>query len=444
MTMRKQSGVVGGFGFFTMALIVATMALPLRGAITVTANPADGATGVDRSAAIVFTFSEPVDTLMTSAMFFNPANPTASLVTLPSWNAAGTQLTCTLLPTMSWPANAMVVWSIMGENEDGDPVDATGMFSTVPGASGTGTNAVTAFSVGIYHAFEQNSAAAPVVDPEVPYAFKATTLLSSNHTASSVTVSPPTAQAVSLEPFPLQPENFYYFEFTNNLDGLNLRYPAGQYQFAVTGTPTNQQVTVTLPAASQQPNAPQVINFDAAQAVDATQSFTVNWHAFNSGTSADIIQLVVGNDFKTPVDGSPGMLNGLATSLIIPANRLRAATNYVATLCFIRLTATTNSIGGYYTTAERVSTTDFPLVTIGGGTPGGRPGLTNFALLGGTLLQFDLLGSAGQSVTLEWSETLLTNGWTTGLATNLATGRATIFQPFDPAAPRRFYRLRTP
>ena len=74
-----------------------------------------------------------------------------------------------------------------------------------------------------------------------------------------------------------------------------------------------------LPTTMTQPNPPHISNFVAAQSVNATQAFTLNWDVFVGGTTTDYVYVVVGanNTWQTPSPGAPGALNGTATSVTI-------------------------------------------------------------------------------------------------------------------------------
>src|SRR5262245_37846182 len=81
--------------------------------------PPNFATGVSPSAAVVFTFSEPMDVDETTADFLD-STTFMTLPTTPVWSAGNTVLTCT--PTPAFPANRLIVWSVFGQNVNTDPL----------------------------------------------------------------------------------------------------------------------------------------------------------------------------------------------------------------------------------------------------------------------------------------------------------------------------------
>ncbi len=170
--------------------------------------------------------------------------------------------------------------------------------------AGSGTNAVTTFSVGKAWEYNQTNTAAPALDADFPYAFSALTSLASNRTATAITVTFPNAAVSNLTQNFVQPEDYYLFGSNTNLTTFNANYPTGNYVFNVTSNAANQQVTVNLPAVTQ-PNAPHVSNYAAAQTINPSQPFTLTWDAFSGGTSADYIFVSIGENFETGDFGRP-------------------------------------------------------------------------------------------------------------------------------------------
>ncbi|HMJ92431.1 MAG TPA: Ig-like domain-containing protein [Candidatus Acidoferrum sp.] len=391
-------------------------------AFIVSTVPANGASGVSPSAAVIFTFDQQMDTAVTGADFTD----TMTFMPLPTtstWSENDTVLTCT--PSPAFPSSRMIVWIVEGESLIGDPLeDEAGFFTTssTGGNTGSGTNRISAFGVGKLHSYDQSSAGAATLDDGIPYLFTATTTLASNRTANSVSVMLPTMAVSNLTQNFLHPESFFLFADHVDLASFNNTFPAGNYLFNVVAPTSNQQVTVNLPASLTQPNAPHIANFAAAQSVNATQSFQLSWDAFQGGTAADHISVSVGEAFRSPDFGAPGALNGTATAITIPAGTLQSNSNYNATVSFFQFTSSSNA--SYTTIAYIATTTDFSLVTSSGIAT--LPLVFTNAAWSGGAFAFDVLSSPGQLLTVEYSSTLLTNGWQPLLTTNSATGLARI------------------
>ncbi len=411
-----------------VAIFVACLSCAQAQPTIVSMVPTNFATGVSPTGAVVFTFSEEMDTALTVAQFFGTM-PFAILQVTSSWSAGNKVLTC--VPTPAFPANQLIAWSVMGENLPGDPLEGdntSGFFTTSSGGgggTGSGTNRLTAFSVGKVHFYNQTSSAAPSLDPDAPYNFSATTTLASNRSATSVTLTVPTSALSNLTQNFLQPESFFLFSTGTNLVSFNSTFPSGNYVFNVIAASSNEMVTVNLLGTLVQPNAPHTTNFAAAQTVNPAQPFTLGWDAFQGGTAADFIYVSVGNVFKTPDAGKPGALSGTATSVVIPAGTLQAGSNYNTTIGFYRATTTSNA--SYTTSAYLATSTDFTLMTSGGGATSSLI-FTNISKSGGAF-SFDIDSSVGQFFIVEYSATMLTNQWQLLLTTNSVTGRLRIIHP---------------
>lgn len=216
------------------AAILALLWLGLCGAgaqaqVTISSMvPPNGATGVSPSAAVVFTFSGAMDTNATTAFFIDISNPTGPLTTIQDWNAAGTVLTCT--PSPAFPSNKSLTWAVSGQAADSTPLGGipTGSFTTGSGGGGTtsgsGTNRITTFNVGKIYSYEQNSAAAPSLMTNVPFAFGASVTLASNRTATAITLTSPSSAVTNLTQNFVQHETYDFFYFTVDSNVLEAAY----------------------------------------------------------------------------------------------------------------------------------------------------------------------------------------------------------------------------
>ncbi|MDB6111678.1 MAG: hypothetical protein JWR69_3428 [Pedosphaera sp.] len=399
--------------------------------------PANFATGVSPSAAVVFTFSQAMDASLTSAQFFDSTTATF-FGTTPVWSAGNTVLTCT--PVTPFTANKQITWFVSGEDMTGTELtgNTAGFFTTGNGGGGgAGTNATTSFNLGKTYIYNQSSAGVPTLDSDTPYFFTATTGLASNRTATAVTLALPTSATSNLLQNFLHPESFTLVSFTTNLASFDALFPAGNYQFKVSAAASNQQVTLNLAAPSSQPNAPHVTDYVAAQAVNPSQSFTLTWDPFTGAAAADYVYVAVGNNlFATPSPGTIGALSGTATSVQIPAGTLQSGTNYTASVGFYRATWTSNAT--YVTGSFRASVTEFSLVTTGSGS---RPTLANATVTAGKF-NFDVISSSSLALTVEYSTNLLATNWQTLLTTNTAAGTLHLLDSRPATNKSIFYRVR--
>jgi len=394
-----------------LAIPVWTMAQPT----IMSAIPNNGAVGVSPGAAVVFTFSTAMDAAVTFAIFSdtNADNESPSMVF--TWSAGNTVLTCK--PAPQFANNHYFTWNIIGQDAVGNPLGGTtgGNFTTIAGVNGgSGTNAVTTFLLGRYALYRQTTNAPP---PLFTYEFVGQSALASNRTATAITLMIPATSPRTnlLFESSLYPEQFQTNFFTPTLTNFDTNFPTvGNYVFTVTNSVngSNQQVTVNLPNASL-PNAPQIINYTNAQAVNPSLPFTVNWNTFTNGGGADRIVLQinepstggVGNSglllFQTSYAGPPAGLDGTAPSVTIPANTLPPNSTNDAFVVFAHVASTTGT--GISTTAIVGSAAYFTIVT----TPASAaPVLT--------------IIPSGTNVLVEWPTNA--TGYTLEFSTNLASG----------------------
>jgi hypothetical protein len=389
-----------------------------QAATTVSSNPLNGATGVSPTAPVVFTFSGAMQTDATSAFFYSTSPPGSYLVAY-AWNSSSNVLTCT--PMSAFPTSATISWQVSGTDANDLNVFGMGSFTTGTGSGGTGygTNAITTFTVSKLHYWDQTSASAPVPDPTIPYSFYGGSTLASNRTATSITLTFPTAAVSNLTQNTLggHPENYYLGSFMTSSNAFETAFPQGTYTFYVSATASNQSVQVLLPTGMTQPNPPHITNFVAAQSLNATQAFTLGWDAFVSGGTTDYVNVVISsgstNVWKTADPGTAGALNGTATTVTIPANSLRTNSSYTATIGFYHIVGVSNA--SYASQASRTTTTQFSVNTLGAV----RPVITNLVWFNRTN-SFDVVTSAGQTLTVVSSTdcALPLAQWPTLLTTN--------------------------
>lgn len=158
---------------------------------------------------------------------------------------------------------------------------------------------------------------------------------------------------------------------------LAAAYGTGNYTVAYTGQIDGSSSVILPLGTDSYPGAPRVGNYDAAQAIDAANNFTLTWSGFAGGTAADVVRLQITDDQQQVIfdSGEPGNSEALAgntTSVSIPADTMENGRTYSGTLTFYRLTlkddttyAPATASGGFY------SETSFSLKPGGGGTSGG-------------------------------------------------------------------------
>jgi hypothetical protein len=203
--------------------------------------------------------------------------------------------------------------------------------------------------------------------------------------------------------------------FDTSLSTYDATFPAGNYSFFVQADSSNQTVMVNLPTAATmpQPGVPHLTNYLATQAVDPNQTFVLGWDAFPGGTAGDYIDVDIDGAIYSPNPGLPGALTGTARTFTIPAGTLQPDATYLSRVGFFRFMGATNA--NHATAAYRATYTEFLLITTDGAVSG--PLLLTNASYAGTF-SFDVLCSAGQTVTVEYRTNLTTGVWQNLLTTN--------------------------
>jgi len=434
ITPRVSSRLAAAFAFLLSGWVAVAQPIVLSVA------PGRTAENVSPATTLQFTFSEEMGSAAVTVIVMQ--GPGFEFVTTtPSWNAGKTVLTCT--PVAPFPAGAMVAWSIEGEDPIGIPMDGDSGYFTISGGGTTGTGCdplapMFSFTVSKGWMYRQNSTGSPVLDAGNPYCFLACTTIPCPTGATNVSLRMPIGSVANLSGTAL-PGHLNFLDCSYpSAAALDIAYGTGGYLFTVQATSSSMPVTVNFPTLNQPP-APHLSNWTAAQAIDPTQPFVLAWDAMAGGTAANCIYVeIYGGAFKTPALGDAGALNGTATSVAIPANTLQPDQTYQGCVTFYQYQIVTNGTS-HVSLAYRASTTEFELTTTSG--TGASLVITNAAAVAATgKFTFEVNCLPGQMVIIERSTSLLANSWSPIHATNATTS---VVRMTDDLAPgNRFYRAR--
>ena len=159
---------------------------------------------------------------------------------------------------------------------------------------------------------------------------------------------------------------FSFYDGASSTSALNSRYGAGTYRFTLSSVLTGNS-NFDLPLASDDyPPTPKITNFDAAQAVDPIQPFTLRWVEFPGEDRAIWLEIWDEQTFETVLTAGP--LDGDQTSFVIPPETLKPGITYFAQLSFSRYThVATGTVPQVFSGFEAYNT--FPLKTRSGGSP---------------------------------------------------------------------------
>jgi hypothetical protein len=191
------------------------------------------------------------------------------------------------------------------------------------------------------------------------------------------------------------------------------------------------------------PNAPQLLNLSAAQALVCTQAFTLAWAPFVGGTSNDVIMVEIANDFGDTVSATKengGDLNGTVTSLVLPANALYPGRTYTATLRFVKIVdVDSGSYSDVFSVAAYGAETKFPLRTAGEPI---RPALEVLPAPPGSI-HLRITGEPGRIYTVEATENLGNPyGWYPIRTETAWDGAFEVFEYGTAFNLQRFYRVK--
>src|SRR5260221_3884154 len=353
--MNKSRFTRISFGKFTRQYLVvcgATAMLLMTfgqacGQTIVSTVPAKGSTGISSNSSVVFTFSTAMDTNRTTVQFYTTiTNPPYSYTFAIDnfWNGPSNVLPCS--PVLPFTVPAMIDWSFSsGFDLNGNrlqPPKSGYFFTSDIVGSGSGTNAFTTFLLGRGDLYSQSGNGQPASYAVEPYVYLATTSLASNRTTTGITVTFPGGGISNLVQDIAAPENWVFGGFMTNETALETNFPPGNYTFTVHATGSNETKVVAFPSSLAQPSAPHLANLLAAQTVDSTQPFTLQWDPFAGGTATDYIAAGLGTTWQSPSIGSSNALNGTATSVTIPAGTLAPGTTYNASVGFSHAVLATN------------------------------------------------------------------------------------------------------
>lgn len=263
-------------------------------------------------------------------------------------------------------------------------------------------------------------------------------------TAGQVIVPPNVSKALEGAPF----GGILFFNDTKNTAAeLNTAYPGGSYTLRLTQTgQAERSIPMTMPATT--PPVPKVANFAEAQAVNATQPFTLRWNAFTGASGDDSLMLSIMDQatvvFQAPDPCVPRELAPTATSIVLPANTLTAGKTYRATLSFGDVFYfSTNTIPNMSGFSSVSSTTEFEIKTTtgGGGEPAAPARFTGSRMLDNDRPQMTLTGTAGRTYTLQRATRIGPGDWqTAGTVVMDAAGNGTFEDPAVGGTYPRFYR----
>jgi hypothetical protein len=366
--------------------------------------PGNLASNVPPSAPVVFTFSAVMDANATVARFMASSAPTTPLPVNATWNLGLTTLTSS--PAPAFPANALILWSVGGEDVLGNALPATSGSFWTAGPSGGQTNSAGFGLVSRGELVEQ-------VDTNVlENTLIEFVALAAYNPGNSVTVTaPPPGRTNTLENAGA-PGALEFSDTDTDSSSFGTNYPPGAYTFTLATAAGVSTASLDLEDGAL-PSAPQVTSWQDPPYVELGQPWSVSWDFAAGGAAVDYVRLCIEESgtiiFATPLPVAAGALTGASNSVVVPASVFtNAGLAEVSLTAFSFTGLDTNAIPGTTLRTARHCTTTFELRVVDGSVPppillttnmGGVPvgeAFLNplFTTNGAQPLHFDVIGGA--------------------------------------------------
>jgi hypothetical protein len=322
------------------------------GPVLVSSSPANFAMDVSVNTPVVFVFN----TAMAPAHSVQWSGVDGNKFTY-TWSSDGRTLTAVYSEPL--PANALITWMLNAgglgpefTDVQGTPLEPeAGFFMT--GAGGTDPDddcpeepAGPGMAIWKIAHYQQQSASAPSVDPELRTAFMATVSSPEVNRVTAASIQLPDGSSASIPAFPFGGIFMLVQSFSSETD-LEAAFPPGEYRATLTRQDqTTETISFQLGTLDTIP-IPQIANFPEFQQWDPAGDFTVHWNGFTGAAGLDSVIFEISSEddqvFLAPDPCVPRELPPTATSVVIPGGAISATENHEGTLSFIRMTVGTGA-----------------------------------------------------------------------------------------------------
>jgi hypothetical protein len=197
--------------------------------------------------------------------------------------------------------------------------------------------------------------------------------------------------------------NFVFMDSAATQSALDAAYNAGSFTLTYIGIDDGAtSIVVSLNADDFPPAAPCVSNLVAAQSINSSGDFTLQFGAWASANTNDFVQLTVLDSTSNVVFSTPSLLalypqrplGATNTSIVISNGTLAAGQNYTATLAY--MVVQTNHVSALpYLAAGFLSQTAFTLQTQSPTPTNSLPPPASPASLTNTLLTLTIASGSG-------------------------------------------------
>jgi hypothetical protein len=189
---------------------------------------------------------------------------------------------------------------------------------------------------------------------------------------STMTVKVSTSSFGSITPSTwAYPYEHLGYQLYSSRQQLDLFFPDGNFTFVFGNDFPTTNVVLSL-TSQVIPPFPRVSNYEELQSVDVAAPVTISWDPIEGATDGDQIELRIANPSGVAyhtgtVLGMADTVVGTATSLTVPAGKLKVGLNYIAHLSYYKVASRgTNVVPGF---AAVLARTDFSIMTVGASIP---------------------------------------------------------------------------
>jgi hypothetical protein len=440
-------------GLLVLSTSVATRAQSVPQLASV--SPASGATNAAPRDSVVFVFDQAMDTtiplLATIGTIFvgNYEFTPTTVYSLMSGSWGADRRTLTFKPSSPIPLNTAVSWTLNPAGTTVPLKSAAGQpLATVTGNykiasnSGGSTNEVCppvtptpgAYTVSKNLQYLQSSAADPVVAPGSPGLFAVS--VESPPAGPAVTNGSVTFPSGTSTNLALQAGVFRRFESYTTEAALEGARPGGSYtvRFNQSGQP-ERVITMALPATPT--IIPKIADYAEAQAIDATNDFTLQWNSFSPQGPGVFVRLIITDElgnliFLAPNPCVPRALDPTATSIVIPANYFRPELNYLGQLQFgLNFYSSTTDVPQMVGYGAVQRDTSFALKASSACGTAVPAKITSHRVLPNCHPEFSFSGTAGKIYTIHRTGSLTSPTWSILNSVTMSASGTAVFKDID-------------
>jgi hypothetical protein len=366
-------------------------------------------------------------------------DPAATSIVIPAgYLRAGFNYTAQLVFTDNYYTSTTDISKMTGNGF----VQRTTSFSIKAVAPGTkppetcdpGTSGLGSYSINKIIAHQQTAADTVTLRTTSPGIFSAA--IQSPPSGPTVTNGSLTLPGGSQTPLANQGSLFFVSGVFDTEAALETAYPAGSYALSLAQTGQAARVIPeTMPATPAV--IPKIINYDAAQSIDPTKEFTLQWNAFSPLPAGGFVTIIISDESGNLVYLAPNpclsrALDPSATSITIPTNYFTAGTKYRGEIIFgVTFYNSTTDVSQMSGTGILERMTEFPLQAASSTGVVAAARFTGYRVLANGHPQMDLTGTAGKAYMIIRTSNINSAIWNNLISVTMSAGGTATFEDTD-------------